>query len=74
MVKKYNEAKILYLETLQKQKLLKIQKEVTTAGGDVSMNQLIRDAIDLLVFAYRTAIVERYTPKSLEKLIKEDIR
>ncbi|MFA0834564.1 MAG: hypothetical protein ACC609_11220 [Methanobacterium formicicum] len=66
MVKKYKETKCLYLDTQQKQKLLEIHKEVTNAGGDVSLNQLIRDAIDLLVNSYQKAIVERYTPKSLE--------
>lgn len=73
MAKKFKEVKSLHMDTIQKQKLLEIQNEVTNAGGDVSLNQLIRDAIDLLIFAYRNAIVERYSPKSLENLIKKNI-
>jgi len=74
LVKKFKEAKCLYLDTQQKQKLLEIQKKVTNAGGDVSLNQLIRDAIDLLVNSYQKAIVARHTPKSLEYLIKKNTR
>ena len=70
MPKNYKEAKLVYLRTDQKQKLLEIQDEVSEAGGDTNLNQLIRDSIDVLVGFYKDAIVERYTPKSIKTLIE----
>ena len=53
----------------QKNKLLKIQEEVSNNGGVVSVNQLILDSIDLMIAYYTSDIVNRYVPLSLEDLI-----
>lgn len=70
MARNFKEAKLLYLSTDQKQKLLKIQKEVEEAGGDTSLNQLIRDSIDVVVGFYKDEIVERYSPRTFKSLEK----
>lgn len=53
----------------QKNKLLKIQEEVSNNGGVVSVNQLILDSIDLMIAYYTSDIVNRYVPLSLEDII-----
>lgn len=73
MVMRYTEAKLLNISKNEKEKLEKIKKEVSKAGGDVSLSQLLRDGIELL-YNYKTDIVERYTPKSIRELIKDDGR
>lgn len=70
MTKNYNEAKLIYISVEQKQRLQEIKNEVSLAGGDTSLNQLIRDSIDVLIYFYKDEIVERYTPKSIEYLMK----
>jgi len=67
---KYDEAKLLYMTRDHKQRLLEIKEDISKAGGDASLNQLIRDAIDVLVYAHRDQIIEHYTPQSIESLVK----
>lgn len=57
-----NEAKLIFISEEQKQKLLEIQNEVSEHGGDISMNQLIRDAINILIDLYKSEIVKKYEP------------
>lgn len=61
-----NEAKLIFISEEQKQKLLEIQNEVSEHGGDISMNQLIRDAINILIDLYKSEIVKKYEPFRLE--------
>lgn len=63
------ESKLLYMSSEQKNKLLKIQEEVSNNGGVVSVNQLILDSIDLMIAYYTSDIVNRYVPLSLEDII-----
>ena len=68
---KLTEAKLLYMNSSQKQKLEEIKNDVSEAGGDVSSSQLIRDGIELL-YNYKGIIIDRYTPRSIKDLIKTD--
>lgn len=72
MPRNYNEAKLIHMHTDHKQRLLEIQDEVSKVGGDVSLNQLIREAIDLLFYAHKDEIVELHRPKRLKDLIKRN--
>lgn len=74
MTGQFKEAKLIYLNSKQKEKLQQIKKEVSSCGGDVSANQLIRDAIDILVCAYKNEIVKKYKPKSIRDLVKDSGR
>lgn len=74
MTGQFKEAKLIYLNSKQKEKLQQIKNEVTAIGGDVSVNQLIRDAIDILVCAYKKEIVAQYKPKKIRDLIKSNGR
>lgn len=65
------EAKLVHITVEQKQKLIDIQKAVSGNGGTVSVSQLIRDSIDLMVAYYHTDIVNRYVPVSLDKIIQK---
>ncbi len=67
-----NIAKLIYINDDQKQRLMEIKDEVSEANGDTSLNQLIRDAIDLLVYAYKDEIVERYSPRNIRDLVKKN--
>lgn len=67
-----NIAKLIYINDDQKQRLMEIKDEVSEANGDTSLNQLIRDAIDLLVYAYKDEIVERYSPRNIRNLVKKE--
>lgn len=73
MTLRYTEAKLLNITKKEKEKLDKIKKEVANEGGEVSINQLLRDGIELLD-NYKKEIVERYTPKTIRELIKNDGR
>lgn len=73
MTVKYTEAKLLNITKKEKEKLYEIKNEVSKAGGEVSLSQLLRDGIELL-YNYKKEIVERYTPKSIRELIKDDGR
>lgn len=64
---KFKEVKLIYMTTAQNEKLLEIKNEVLKANGDVAINQLVRDAIDILIHNYRSDIVNRYKPIKLEK-------
>ena len=66
---RYNISKLIYINDDQKQRLLEIKNEVSETGGDTSLNQLIRDSIDLLVYRYKEEIVKHYTPRSIKSLI-----
>lgn len=72
MTKNFKESKLLYLRSDQKQQLLEIQEEVFEAGGDTNLNQLIRDAIDVLVVFYKDEIIQRYKPRSIRSLIEDE--
>ena len=65
----YNISKLIYISNDQKQRLLELKNEVTETGGDTSLNQLIRDSIDLLVYSYKEEIVKHYEPRSIKNLI-----
>lgn len=65
------EAKLVHITVEQKQKLIGIQEAVSGNGGTVSVSQLIRDSIDLMVAYYHTDIVNRYMPVSLDKIIQK---
>jgi hypothetical protein len=65
------EAKLVHITVEQKQKLIGIQEAVSGNGGTVSVSQLIRDSIDLMVAYYHTDIVNRYVPVSLDKIIQK---
>lgn len=67
---KFDEAKLLYMTSDHKQRLLELKEDISKAGGDASLNQLIRDAIDVLVYAHRDQIIEHYTPQSIESLVR----
>ena len=70
---RYTEAKLLHLSKNEKEILEEIKNEVAAAGGDVSLNQLLRDGV-ALIYNYKNEIVERYTPKSIKELVKNDRR
>lgn len=65
----YKVAKLIYISEDQKQRLMEIKDEVSEANGDTSLNQLIRDAIDVLVYFYKDEIIERYKPRKIKDLI-----
>ena len=67
MSEAYTEAKLIFISEEQKHKLLEIQNEVSELGGDISMNQLIRDAINILLDLYKNEIVKKYKPFRLEQ-------
>lgn len=69
MKNQYTEPKLIYISSEQKEKLLEIKENVTETGGETSMNQLIRDAIDILLDMYEDVIVKKYTPIQLKDLI-----
>lgn len=69
MKNQYTEPKLIYMSVEQKEKLLEIKENVTETGGETSMNQLIRDAIDILLDMYEDVIVKKYTPIQLKDLI-----
>lgn len=71
MTGKFSEAKLLYITSDQKLKLKELQKEVISKGGEVSLNQIIRDAIDILTYSYKDRIVERYIPRSIKELVRK---
>lgn len=71
MALRYTEAKLLHISKSEKEKLEEIKNDVSEAGGDVSLSQLLRDGIELL-YNYKNEIVERYTPKSIKDLVKND--
>lgn len=73
MTRKYTEAKLLSLSKKEREKLEEIKNKVSETGGEVSINQLLRDGIELL-YNYKEKIIERYTPKSLKNLIEIDRR
>ncbi|AXV40395.1 hypothetical protein [Methanobacterium sp. BAmetb5] len=73
MTRKYTEAKLLSLSKKEREKLEEIKNKVSETGGEVSINQLLRDGIELL-YNYKEKIIERYTPKSLRNLIEIDRR
>lgn len=73
MTVRYTEAKLLNITKKEKEKLYEIKNEVYKAGGEVSLSQLLRDGIELL-YNYKKEIVERYTPKTIRELIKDDGR
>ena len=73
MTVRYTEAKLLNISKNEKEKLEEIKNEVSEAGGNVSLSQLLRDGIELL-YNYKKEIVERYTPKSIKELVKNDGR
>ncbi|KAF5046860.1 hypothetical protein DSECCO2_466390 [anaerobic digester metagenome] len=73
MTIKYTESKLLNMTQTERAKLEEIRNKVSESGGDVSVNQLLRDGIELL-YNYKMEIVERYTPKSIKELIKVDVR
>lgn len=66
---RYNISKLIYISDDQKHRLQEIKNEVSETGGDTSLNQLIRDSIDLLVYSYKEEIVKHYTPRSIKSLI-----
>ena len=68
----YNVAKLIYISEDQKQRLMEIKDEVSEANGDTSLNQLIRDAIDVLVYFYKDEIIERYKPRKIKDLIYKE--
>lgn len=70
MSEKYNVAKLIYISDEQKQDLLEIKEEVAAANGDTSLNQLIRDAIDILTCFYKDEIVQYRTPNCIKNLAK----
>jgi len=63
------EAKLLYMTSDHKQRLLEIKNDISDVGGDVSLNELIRNAIDVLVYAHRDEIIQHHTPRSMKSLI-----
>lgn len=69
MKSQYSEPKLIYISAEQKEKLLEIKENVAEIGGDTSLNQLIRDAIDILLDMYEDVIVKKYTPIQLKDLI-----
>lgn len=66
---RYNISKLIYISNDQKQRLQEIKNEVTETGGDTSLNKLIRDSIDLLIYSYKEEIVKHYEPRSIKNLI-----
>ena len=68
----YNVAKLIYISEDQKQRLMEIKDEVSEANGDTSLNQLIRDSIDVLVYFYKDEIIERYKPRKIKDLILKE--
>ncbi len=69
----YTEAKLLNITKKEKDKLEEIRNNVSEAGGDVSLSQLIRDGIELL-YNYKKEIIFRYSPRGIKDLIKTDGR
>ena len=69
MPERYNISKLIYISDDQKQRLQEIKNEIAEIGGGTSLNQLIRDSIDLLVYSYKEEIVKHYTPRSIKCLI-----
>jgi len=69
MTERNNVAKLIYISDAQKRKLLEIQDEVSNKHGSVSLNELIRASIELLIYFYKDEIVDRYTPKSIKELV-----
>lgn len=73
MTVKYTESKLLNITKKERAKLEEIKNEVSKAGGEVSLNALLRDGIEL-IYNYKKEIVERYKPRSIRELIKDDRR
>jgi len=69
---KLTETKLVHMSSKQKEELEEIKNEVSQREGSVSTSQIIRDAVEILVCVYRKDIVERYTPKSIRELVKND--
>ena len=70
MKNQYSEAKLIFISNEQKQMLIEIRDDVKEIGGETSLNQIIRDAIDILLKYYKNDIVKKYTPIKLEDLVQ----
>lgn len=66
---KFEEVKLLHMTSDHKQRLLEIKEDISKAGGDASLSELIRNAIDVLVYAHRDEVIKHHTPRSLKSLI-----
>ena len=51
----------------EKLELEKIRDEIVELKGTVSVNQLIRDAIQILIVYYRDTVVNKYKPLSIKE-------
>ncbi len=60
-----NVAKLIYISDEQKHELEEIQNMVTEIGGKTSLNELIRDAIDVAIYFHKNEIVEQHRPRSI---------
>ena len=61
------QAKLIHISFEEKNELDKIKNEIVELKGDVSINQLIRDAIQILIIYYRDSIVKKYIPLRLKE-------
>ena len=60
-----NVAKLIYISSEQKERLMEIKNMVTEIGGKTSLNELIRDAIDVAIYFHKNEIVEQHKPRSI---------
>ena len=65
MTNKNNVAKLIHISDEQKEGLMEIKNMVTETGGNTSLNELIRDAIDVAIYFHRYDIVEQHKPRSI---------
>lgn len=59
--------KLLNLKNRQKESLDSIQRHIADNGGEVSIMELIHDAIDIFINQYSDAAVKRYSPTFYDK-------
>ena len=74
MTVKYTEAKLLHMSSKQKERLEEIKNEISEAGGNVSLNEIIRDSVNLVISMYRKELIEQYTPKKIKDIIRNEGR
>lgn len=65
MTGQINVAKLVYISREQKHELEEIKNKVTEIGGKTSLNELIREAIDVAIYFHKNEIVEQHRPRSI---------
>ncbi len=63
-------AKLINISREQSLKLKELNDRVIETGGNTSVSQLIREAIDILINNYSDEVIRKYKPLCLNELVK----